>query len=547
MKMKWPFCTLCFVSVAITAMAQSLDPIEYPAQSCTSIMVGRLASTDGSVMTSHTCDGRYRTWAYMEPAADHAKGDLHDVCWGTMHTAFHGDTTGVRLKGQIPQVPHTYAYLNVGYPCLNEKQLAIGETTFGGPDTLCNKNGLFTIEELERVALERCDNARDAIRLIGALIRKFGYGDTGECITIADPQEVWQMEILGEGPEKIGGIWVAQRVPDDHVGVSANIPRIGKINRKEKDYFMASDNVEKVALRYGFWDGQGDFSFWRAFHDSYGDGHNFSDREYFILNALAPSLGLTRDMDELPFSVRPDSLVNVQRVMELFRSTFEGTFMDMCQNVRTTVNRKNGDGTSRTDTIVSPIANPWLTTTMRNTINTISNRPVEYRRTVAVAWCAYSHITQLRGWLPDAVGGVCWLSLDNPGQSPRVPVFSGTTRLPKAYDRCGQHGYDADCALWQFRRANKLATVAWQQTKEQLIGEVLAVESSSLAGLPALENEVQTVLAAADGSKDVAVIADANDRTASLLNAYTARVYNDAVSRWLALEASFWHRFGLGF
>ena len=520
------------LSCSAAFFAQVIDS-PFVGQSCTSILVGRLASTDGSVVTSHTCDGRYRTWAYVEPAADHEKGALHDVFHGTMNTAFRGDTTGVRLAGQIPEAAHTYAYLNTGYPCLNERQLAIGETTFEGPDTLMNRKGLFTIEELERVALQRCDNARDAIRLIGQLIKTYGYGDSGECITIADKREVWQMEILGEGPDRIGGIWAAQRIPDDHVGVSANIPRIGKIDRKNADYFMASDNVERVARQYGLWDGKGDFVFWRAFHSDYGDGHNYSDREYFILNALAPSLGLTRDMDELPFSVKPDTLVDIRRVMELFRSTFEGTFMDMCQNVRMPVTRRNPDGTTRSDTIVSPVANPWLSGTLRNTLNFLAPGTVEFRRTVAVAWCSYSHVTQLRSWLPDDVGGICWLSLDNPGQSPRIPVFSGTTRLPEAYDRCGQHAYEPATALWQFRRANKLATVMWQNTKGILLDNVLQVEQSALDGLAGLE-------------LDVAAAASPELRSA-LINAYTRRVYDNAVSRWARLEARFWQQFGMGF
>ena len=149
---------------------------EFDGQSCTSIMVGRLASSDGSVITSHTCDGRYRTWSYMEPAADHAPGTMHQVRRGTMHTSSREDTTGVRVMGEIPQVPHTYAYLNTAYPCMNEKQLAIGETTFTGPDTLINEAGWFTIEELQRVALQRCDNARDAIRTMGELAQEYGYG-----------------------------------------------------------------------------------------------------------------------------------------------------------------------------------------------------------------------------------------------------------------------------------------------------------------------------------------------------------------------------------
>ena len=278
-----------FSLLAALAIGSLLFAQEFDGQSCTSIMVGRKASTDGSVMTSHTCDGRYRTWAQVEPAADHEPGTMHPVLRGTMHTNFRGDTTGVKLMGEIPEAAHTYAYLNTAYPCLNEKQLAIGETTFGGPDTLVNAAGWFRIEELERVALQRCDNARDAIRLMGALAEQYGYGDSGECLTVADKNEVWQFEIVGIGKERIGAAWVAKRVPDDHVAVSANIPRIGRIDRKSKD-MMASANVEQVAIDNGLWDGKGEFIFWKYFNTDYAKGKNFNDREYFILNHFAPSL-----------------------------------------------------------------------------------------------------------------------------------------------------------------------------------------------------------------------------------------------------------------
>ena len=502
---------LC-VSLAILAQ-------EFDGQNCTSIMVGRLASTDGSVITSHTCDGRYRTWAQMEPAADHEPGTMHPVLRGTMQTKFRGDTTGVRLMGEIPEAAHTYAYLNTAYPCLNEKQLAIGETTFGGPDTLVNKAGWFTIEELERVALQRCDNARDAIRLMGSLAEQYGYGDSGECLTVADKHEVWQFEIVGVGKEKIGAAWVARRIPDDHVGVSANIPRIGKIDRKDRD-MMASANVEQVALENGLWDGKGTFVFWKSFNTNYAKGKNFNDREWFILNHLAPSLGLTYDMDELPFSVKPDKKVDIREVMALYRETYEGTDFDMTKNVKLAraANRQHP-----ADTIVSPLANPWLTTNMQNTLNTIAPGTIEFRRTVAVAWCAYSHITQLRSWLPDSVGGVCWFSLDNPGQSPRVPVFCGTTALPKAYEVCGQKQYVPDCALWQFRRANKLATLAWQTTKEGFNQEILRLQDLAMEGLPISGSSPAT------------------------LTAYTEYIYQESLRSWNALEEKYWLQFGLGF
>ena len=533
--MKKSVILLAFVFVAVASMAQGLDANEYQGQSCTSIMVGRNASTDGSVIVSHTCDGRYRTWMHIEPAADHAANSTVDIYKGTAHTGYYGDTTGLRLAGTIPQAAHTYAYLNTAYPCMNEKQLAIGETTFGGPDVLKNSDGMFLIEELQRIALQRCDNARDAIRLIGALIKRYGYGDGGECITIADKNEVWQMEILGEGPDKIGGVWAAQRIPDDHVGISANIPRIGKMDRSNRDYFMASDNVEKVAKKYKLWDGKGEFVFWKAFNSSYANGKNFREREYFILDALAPSLGLSMDMDEIPFSVKPDANVDVRKVIELFRSTYEGTDMDMCKNLKI-INQRKERGNIYNDTITSPIANPWLGGYMQRTYNMLQPGAVEFRRTVAVAWCSYSHIIQLRNWLPDQVGGVCWMSVDNPGESPRIPIFCGTTRLPQVFDVCGQKGYNEGAVLWKYRKANKLATVAWQRTKKTLLDEVLKYEDKAFKELPELERDV--VMYERD---------DAKEQITNLLNAYTSSVYDETSFAWMQLEHRFWHMFGMGF
>ena len=508
-----------FFTTALFVCLTGISAQEYDGQSCTSIMVGRLASTDGSVITSHTCDGDYRTWVRMEPAADHKPGTVHRVLRGTMETSFPEDTTGVRLMGEIPEAAHTFAYLNTAYPCLNEKQLAIGETTFGGPDTLVNAAGMFTIEELERVALQRCSNARDAIKLMGSLAEKYGYGDEGECLTVADKNEVWQFEIVGAGKKKIGAAWAARRIPDDHVAVSANVPRIGRIDRNDKD-LMASDNVEQVALENGLWDGTSEFVFWKAFNADYAEGKNFHDREFFILNHFAPSLKLSRDMDELPFSVKPEKKVDVREVMALYRETYEGTDFDMTRKV---LLARPANKEHPADTIVSPVANPWLTTTMRKTLNTIAPGTVEFRRTVAVAWCAYSHVTQLRNWLPDSVGGICWLSLDNPGQSPRIPVFCGTTSLPDAFLRCGQKEYIPDCALWQFRRANKLATLAWQKTKDGFNKKISDIEELAFSNLPSGES------------------------SSEILTAYTAFIYEEAVKDWLELEYKYWHQFGQGF
>ncbi|MBQ3991828.1 MAG: C69 family dipeptidase, partial [Bacteroidaceae bacterium] len=145
-------------------------------------MVGRKASTDGSVMTSHTCDGRYRTWMQWVEAADHKDDAKLKIYQGRMHTETPQGMEGVTVKGEIPQVAHTFRFLDSCYPCLNERRLGIGETTIGGRDTLRNRKGMFMIEELQRVALQRCTSAREAIRLMGDLIKTYGYGDSGECL-----------------------------------------------------------------------------------------------------------------------------------------------------------------------------------------------------------------------------------------------------------------------------------------------------------------------------------------------------------------------------
>jgi dipeptidase len=469
----------------------------------------------------------------IEPAADYKKGTKHVVRKGTMHTVSSSDTTGVRVAGSIPEAEHTFAYLNSSYPCLNEHQLAIGESTFGGPDTLENPNAMFLIEELERIALQRCTTARAAIQLIAKLAEKYGYADGGECITLADRKEVWQMEIIGCGRNQIGAVWVAQRVPDDHVAVSCNIPRIGRLQRNNPEYFMCSENVEEVALRNGLWDGKGEFVFWKAYNTSWANGRNFREREYFIFNALAPSQGFTYDMDELPFSVKPDGPVDVTDVMRLLRSTYEGTDMDMCKNLKVVVDRKRDDGSSYKDTVVSPMANPWPTSTMQQTLNFIAPGTIDFKRTVSVAWCSYSFVAQLRDWLPDAVGGICWMAVDNPGQSPRVPIFCGTTELPEAFNTCGQRQYAPNAVLWQYRRANKLATVAWQRTKKQHMAAVLHHEGKAFSGLKPLEDDIMAL--------------DNGKKVTKLLNAYTRQIYEGTVVAWSELEAQYWLMFGMGF
>lgn len=495
--------------LAAAAFPLSAQVAEEPGEECTSIVVGRLASADGSLMTSHTCDGWSHTWVSMEPAAVHPKGAVHKVYSGTRNTLSRNDSTGIKYLGEIPEARRTYSYLNTGYPCLNEKQLAIGETTFRGPDTLKSKNGIFLIEELARIALQRCEKARDAVLLMGSLAEKYGYIDVGECLTVIDKKEAWFFEITAAGKDQKGAVWVAKRLPDDEITISANIPRIGRIE-KDKKNFLTSGNAEEVALRYGLWDGKGEFKYYKAYQGKNSGGKNFREREFWVLSHLAPSLGLTFDMEEIPFSVKPDKPVDVRDIAAFLRETYEGSEWDYCNNIRM------GDK-------MSPCAHPWPTKPMQETVNTIAHGKFEYHRPVAMSWCAYSTLLQVRPWLPDNVGGICWLAVDNPAQSPRIPIFSGNTALPAAMDSCGHKKYIHDSFLWQFRRANKLATVGWQEVKDGHSKAISEMEEEAIRNLP--------------GAK----------ATAADLNSYTRKIYEMAASRWNELETAYWMKFGRGF
>lgn len=532
---------------------------------CTSIMVGRAATTDGSVITSHTCDSWYRTWMQWIPAADYARDTIMDVYEGRMHTEYPSSMDGVKVKGQVKQpAGHTYRYLDTAYPCLNEHQLGIGETTISGRDTLENHAGMLMIEELCRIALQRCTNARQAILLMGELVYEYGYGDSGECLTIADTAEVWIFEVFGEGPDQAGGVWAAQRIPDDEVSVSANICRIGQLdeivsqglgiasNKKMKkgqkpayqplvaDGQMASQNVFSVAQKLGLWDGTSPFSFWRAYggKNFFGKMQNYANRELWILQQLAPSLGLNAEMDELPVSVKAEHKVSVEEVSRLLASYYEGTEQDLTQLQRIPNSRRNiigNDAWVADDSIVSPAANPWMRSDEINRYYAMTgDERWHWVRTVAVPQCSYSTIIQLRSWLPDAVGGVCWMLLDNPGQSPRFPIFCGSDALPQMLQICGQHRYREDALLWHYRQANKLATVRWGTCRQTLEPARDYFLQKGLRELPFVE---QTNTAMQDD--------EAAQR--AMLNGYTADFIGATVLKWDELYRTYWRMFWAGF
>ena len=542
--MKYTLLAAMLMAATLTSEAAQVDELaadDMKRLSCTSIMVGKRASADGSVITSHTCDSWYRTWMTMTAARDYERDTVTAIYDGRMHTQTPQDSTKMHRKGVIPQVRHTYRYLDTAYPCLNEKQLAMGETTIGGRDTLRNRKGLFCIEELQRIALERCSTARDAIRLMGELVKQYGYGDSGECLTIADKNEVWIFEVFGEGPKKVGGVWAAQRIPDDEIAVSANISRIGRLDLNDADHFMASDNVHDVARRLKLWDGKQEFSFWRAYSGGnyLKETKNYSVREHYIMDALAPSLHLSDTVAELPLSVKPDSLVSVERVMSLLGSYYEGSDKNLSGRHRIpNPKRKDKQGNlvaNEPDSIVSPVSNPWMRPDEINMYYALGDSAMKNIRTVSVSWCAYSTVIQLRSWLPDEVGGVCWMALDNPGESPRFPIFAGTTELPKLLQVCGQHSDRDDAALWHYRKANRLATVRWGTYRKQLEPLRDYFVRKGQRELPWVEQSWQSLNAADPKAAQ------------AMLNGYVADFVGATVLRWDELARHIWRQQWTGF
>lgn len=564
------FCAVTVLFPAHTQAQSFTSPTldQTPGDNCTSILVGKAVTTDGSVITSHTCDSWYRTWMKWVPAADYANDTVMDIYEGRMHTEYPGSMDGVKVKGQIPQpAGHTYRFLDTAYPCLNEHQLGIGETTMSGRELLENKEGMFMIEELCRVALQRCTKAREAILLMGQLIHEYGYGDSGECLTIADTEEAWLFEAFGEGPDHVGGVWAAQRIPDDEVAVSANICRISalslemptldrKANKRTSkstgkkqskpayqplvsDNQMASQNVFQVAYNLGLWDGESNFSFWRAYsgENFFGRVNNYANRELWIMQQLAPSLGLNAEMEELPVSIKPEYKLSVEEVSRLLGSYYEGSEQDLTQLLRVPNASRNiisNDPWVATDSIVSNVANPWMRPDQINLYYALSgDERFHWVRTVAVPQCAYSTIIQLRSWLPDAVGGVCWMSLDNPGQSPRFPIFCGGTQLPMMLEICGQHRYREDCLLWHYRQTNKLATVRWGTCRKSLEPARDYFLEKGLRELPMIEQSYQAL---------------ENDETAQqrLLNGYTSDFVGATMLKWDELYRTYWRQFWSG-
>ncbi|MGM0649827.1 MAG: dipeptidase [Bacteroidota bacterium] len=455
-------CSTCIVAV----QAQDKPDWEggYP-DGCTSITVGKKASYDGSVMTSHTDDShRTRAWMDIKPAGKHQADDSVNMYKRETTDSLAMPAYKHTPIGAIPQIKETRGYINTAYPSMNDAQLAIGESTFGGRDCLQSDECLIDCQRLCKLLLQRCTSARQAIETAGKLLKEYGWNDAGECLTIADTKEVWHLEIVGPGKGNVGAIWAAQRVPDDEISVNANASRIMEIDLDDPDYFMASANIYDMAKDSAWYNPEKEsFKFAYAYAPESRQSVAARRREWRVFDLLAPSLELSPTAENYPFSVKPDENVKLEDMVSVFKDYFQGTPYDMRRNITTT----NDEGKE----IISPLANPFMPYDELDIMDVSGSwyhvsddGDIRFlgERTIARWYTMYGTITQSRDWLPDDIGGIVWLAQDNIATSIYIPVYCGARDLPDSYKvPARETGYTMESAWWAFNRLGTLTAQRW--------------------------------------------------------------------------------------
>ncbi len=392
---------------------------------CTNLIVGKAASVDGSVIVSYSADS-FGTFGhlYHSPAATHKQGEMLDI--------YEWDTG--RYLGQIKQVPKTYNVIGN----INEFQVTIGETTFGGRQELADSTGIIDYGSLIYIALQRSSTAREAIQVMTDLVKEYGYYSEGESFTVADPNEAWILEMIGKGPGVRGAVWVAVRVPDDCIAAHANQSRIHKFNMDDKENCIYSPDVISFAREKGYFNGMNrDFSFAEAYNPldfgglrycearvwSFYRRHNAEMNQY-----LSYIKGETSE--PMPLYVKPDKKVSVQDIQQDMRDHYEGTPLDMTKDL--------GAGAYQSPYRPSPLSFK------------VDGQEYFNERPISTQQAAFTFVSQMRGNLPNVVGGVLWFGMDDANMIAYTPVYCCTTEVPPCYAKGVADGvtFSWNSAFW---------------------------------------------------------------------------------------------------
>jgi len=457
------------------------------AHACTIIVAGKKATTDGSVIVSHSdagADCRIR----VIPRMKFPKGAMAPVYWGIQDPQQPLDQYGDTL-GFIPQVEETYRYIHSAYSHINEFQVAIGESTMSQREVLKVERDtgkqIMTIEQAMVFALQRCKTAREALTMITHLIDTYGFLPScaveSEVLAVADKNEAWILEVFSVGPHwtpdsgNPGALWAAQRVPDDHITMVPNWSIIKEINIADTNNFRASSNYMQVAIDSGWYDPKsGNVFIWQ---DAYTPvPREWATSRFWLFHALyAPDLpGLpdrwttdpfkgddqyTQFVEPLslyPFSIKPNKKISVRDVMNFQRSTFTGTIYDKEMAPGWYIPSDSGT------LIRSVLTTPFPTIESRKLLN------INRRRNVARARGEYGMIAQLRSWLPDEVGGIYYVYVDNAYTSAYVPIYAGVIDVAECYKIWDKEHFDNNSIRWCVDFVDNLMYLRWQDAVKDL-------------------------------------------------------------------------------
>lgn len=375
---------------------------------CTNLLVGKAASTDGSTLISYSADS-YALYGelYHWPAKTYNNGEMLKV--------YEWDTG--KYLGEIKQAAQTYNVIGN----TNEHQLTIAETTFGGREELIDPNGIIDYGSLIYITLQRAKNAREAIKVMTDLVSEYGYASSGESFSVADPNEIWVLEMISKGKENKGVVWVAVRIPDDCISAHANQSRIQQFPLKDPKNCIYSKDVISFAKEKGYYSGKdADFSFAKAYNPLDFGGQRFCEaRVWSFFNRYNKDMakfvtyaqGITKD--PMPLYIKPDRKLSVSDVQAMMRDHYEDTPLD-----------------GRYDIGAGPFESPYRWAPLEwksDSIQYCNERPIATQQT------GFVFVSQMRSWLPNPIGGVLWFGVDDAAQTVFTPMYCSITDTPECY------------------------------------------------------------------------------------------------------------------
>ncbi len=460
---------------------------------CTSFLITKGASTDGSTMITYAADSHTLYGElYYQPAGNHPEGAMRNI--------YEWDTG--KYLGKIPQPSCTYSVIGN----INEHQVAIGETTFGGRNELADQPGaIMDYGSLMYVTLQRAKTAREAIKIMTSLVKDYGFCSSGESFSIADPEEVWILEMIGKGKIEKGAVWVALKVPDGYISGHANQARITTFPENDPENCLYSEDVISFARKQGWYSGSdADFSFSDIYAPVDFEGARFCDARVWAgfnritsgmekyTNYIKGEIKYGGDnnfpVNRLPLWIKPDKKVSVQDVMNLMRDHFEGTILDMTKDI--------GAG---------PFQLPYRWRPL-----TWESDSIEYlhERATSTQQTGFSFVSQSRNWLPGPIGGILWFGVDDTYSTCYVPMYCGINEIPECF--LSGNGdlltYSETSAFWTFNLVSNLAYLRYNYMINDIIKVQKELEERFVSIVPAVDKAAQSLYEASNKQKAIEFI-----------------------------------------